>query len=208
MKIIFTLGLNLFLLFLPGGSLQAQRFTGGLSAGLIASQVDGDTYKGYDKAGITAGGWVNLSMTEHSAFQVGLNYIQKGSRHNPDYDKGDNHFLLIRLGYVEMPLLYQYIMKNRFYLETGPSIGVLLHSFTDANDGSTTGILADNAFRLLDISANFGIGYRYSEKLRIGLRNGNSLSTIRKERVTGDRWRLWGYGQFNNLLALELMYRL
>ena len=202
-----TCSLILFLLLLQGWTLHAQRFTGGLSAGLIASQVDGDTYKGYDKAGITAGGWVNLSMNDHSAFQAGLNYIQKGSRHNPDYDKGDNNFLLIRLGYVEMPLLYQYHMKNRFYLEIGPSIGVLLHSYTKTY-GTNWGILADNTFHILDISANFGLGYRYSDRLKIGLRNGNSLISIRKERVTGDRYRLWGYGQYNNLLALELMYRL
>lgn len=190
----------LVLLFNPS---VAQRFTGGFNAGLAATQVDGDTYSGYNKAGVIAGGWVNVLLSDHSAFQAGLTYIQKGSRHNPDPDKGDYTQLLIRLGYVEMPLLYQYRLKNGLYLEGGTSLGVLLHSFSELDQLETTHL---NPFRLLDLSLQLGIGYQFSEKWKINMRNGNSLGSIRKERVTGDQWRIWGYGQYNHVLALELMY--
>ncbi|MBK7030063.1 MAG: outer membrane beta-barrel protein [Bacteroidales bacterium] len=62
-------------------------------------------------------------MSDRLSFHTGINYIQKGSRHNPDYDKGDLDKLIIRLGYVEMPLLYQYKLKSGFFLEAGTSIG-------------------------------------------------------------------------------------
>ncbi len=186
----------------------AQNFTGGVIGGLIASQVDGDTYGGYKKAGVTVGGWVNLSVSEKSSFQLEINYIQKGSRHNPDSLNNNFSFLLMRLGYVEMPLLYQFRMKNKFYLEVGPSIGVLLHSKVEMNDGQGYQIPPDNPFRLIDVGIQVGVGYRISDKLRAGLRSGNSILPIRQNRVPGDRRRLWSYGQFNRLLALELTYTL
>lgn len=188
-------------------SSKAQLFTGGFSAGLSATQVDGDTHKGYNKAGIVAGGWVSLNYNDRSSIHVGMNYIMKGSKHNPDPEKGDYTYLLIRLGYVEMPILYQYRMKNGFFVEVGPSLGVLLHSYTEASDGSTIGP-ANNSFRLLDVSFQAGVGYRFSDKIRLALCNGNSLASIRKDRVTGDQRRIFGYGQYNNVMALELSYAL
>ena len=184
--------------------LSAQQFTGGLNLGLTASQVDGDTYKGYNKVGVSAGGWVNITFGRHSAFQTGLNYIQKGSRRNPDYEKEDYNSLLIRLGYVEMPLLYQYRLKSGIFLETGTSIGVLLHSFEEVNGLPSL----SNPFRVMDFSFQAGIGYQMNEKWKIGIRSGNSLVSIRKERVTGDRRRIWGYGQYNSVLDIELAFKL
>jgi len=195
--------LAVILLLASANPLTAQRFTGGFTAGLAASQVDGDTYSGYNKAGVIAGGWANVLLSDHSAFHAGLTYIQKGSRHNPDPEKGDYQQLLIRLGYVEMPLLYQYRLKNGLYLEGGGSLGVLLHSYSEIDLLETTHL---NPFRLLDLSLQLGIGYQFSEKWKVNLRNGNSLGSIRKQRVTGDQWRIWGYGQYNHVLALELMY--
>ncbi|MBK7175154.1 MAG: PorT family protein [Bacteroidales bacterium] len=195
---------TVLLFFIIIQSSVAQRFTGGITAGLTATQVDGDTYKGYNKAGLTVGGWVNISLSDHSAFHTGINYIQKGSRHNPDYDKGDLDKLIIRLGYVEMPLLYQYKLKSGFFLEAGTSIGVLLHSYAEFNLLEQP----NNPFRLMDVSFQAGIGYKLNDRWKAGIRSGNSMASIRKERVDGDRRRLFGYGQYNSVLAIELAYSL
>ena len=180
----------------------SQQFTGGIAAGLAGSQVDGDTYSGYNKAGLTAGGWVNISFSDRSAFQMGLNYIQKGSRHNPD-TLNISQSLLIKLSYVEMPFLYQYKMKNKFFIETGPSLGVML-SHSEVRNGMSV----DVPFRLLDLGWQFGVGYRINEALKVGIRSGNSVSSIRKGEETGYRRRFWDFGQYNNVLAIELSYTL
>jgi hypothetical protein len=202
MKLLIVYFFFTLLILLTSSSVAySQKFTGGIAAGLAASQVDGDSYSGYNKAGISAGGWVNLSFSERSAFQVGLNFIQKGSRHNPDTEKEDYNSLLIRVNYAEMPILYQYKMKNRFYLEAGTSLGVMISHKEEIN------LLTTNyPFRILDISFQTGVGYQVNEKIKFGLRSGNSMLSIRKDKRDGYRRRFFDYGQYNNVLALELSY--
>ena len=53
----------LFIISLIPGSILAQKFTGGLKLGLVGSQVAGDLYGGYNKAGINAGGWIGLPVS-------------------------------------------------------------------------------------------------------------------------------------------------
>ena len=186
-------------------NLIAQQFQGGLTAGIVGSQVDGDTYKGYNKAGITAGGWASLTLNDHSAVQLELNYIQKGSRHNPDTILSDIHTYLIRVAYVEMPLLYQYRMKNRFYIEAGPSLGVLL-SHLEKLDYN---VIEDIPFRLLDVGFQAGVGFRFNDAVSVGIRSGNSLLSIRNGQDIGYRRRFGSsFGQYNNVMAIELHYSL
>src|SRR5512140_2891327 len=96
----------LFLFVMVSSSLQAQRFNAGLMLGGVTSQVDGDTYDGYHKWGYLGGGYVFLKVSPHSSFQMELEYIQKGSRRNDTSLSGGDTYLL-RLHYIEIPLLYQ-----------------------------------------------------------------------------------------------------
>ncbi len=100
----------------------SQQFNGGMMAGIAATQVAGDTYSGFRKAGIFAGGYVNLEVGKHSAFQMELEFFQKGSRVNPDSSNNYNQYLF-RTNYVELPVLYQYRINKRFKLEAGPLYG-------------------------------------------------------------------------------------
>ena len=50
----------------------SQPFNAGLIAGATISQVDGDTYYGYNQLGWTAGAYVNLPVSEHFAAQAEL----------------------------------------------------------------------------------------------------------------------------------------
>jgi hypothetical protein len=192
----------IFFLLISGTSVYSQRFTGGLAIGLSASQVDGDTYSGYHKAGITSGGWVNVAFNDKFAFQAGLNYIQKGSVHNPKPDDLDQIILKIKLGYAEMPLLLQYKMKSGLFIEAGPSIGVLLHSKYEYD------LLESpvNNYRVLDFGFQVGAGYRFNEKMKVGIRSGNSQYSITKGEGPGFIRRFGSYGQYNNVLVLELSY--
>ena len=96
--------LFLFLIVFPC-LLSAQGFNAGLRVGVVGSQVDGDTYEGFNKAGITAGLFVNRKLSDLFSLQLEMNYIQKGSRKPLD---DNNTYYLMRVTYIEVPVLLQW----------------------------------------------------------------------------------------------------
>lgn len=185
-------------------TLTAQQFQGGVAAGLVGSQVAGDTYSGFNKAGIYAGLWARLATTARSSFQIEINYFQKGSRHNPDEKRQDMTFYLMRLGYIEMPLLYQLHLNNKIILEVGPAFSYLLHSHEELNYEQ----VLYGKFSLFNPSFMAGIGYPISEKLSACIRTSNSLLSIRSDISNGARYRLFDHGQYNDCLVMFISYKL
>jgi len=181
-----------------------QAFEGGVAAGLVGSQVAGDTYTGFNKPGAYAGFWVRLGLSERSFLQTELSYFQKGSRHNPDEKLQDYTFYLMRLGYIEMPLLYQYKLKSKVTLEVGPSFSFLVHSHEERDYEEIT----YGEFSLFNLSFMAGIGYPITEKMSVHFRMNSSVISIRTDPVNGARHRLFSYGQFNDCILLFLSYKL
>lgn len=192
--------LSLFLFF--SMVVFSQSFQGGVAAGLVGSQVNGDTYSGYNKPGAYAAGWIKISISERSALQTELSYFQKGSRHNPNVNKGDETFYLMRLGYIEMPFLYEYKLSEKLSLHGGPSFSLLLHSYEEF-----TYLPADyGKFRLINFSACLGLSYKLYEKLDVVLRNNRSLVSIRdidKDNSPGTFFK----GQYSDAMVIFLSYR-
>jgi hypothetical protein len=133
-----------------------------------------------------------------------LAYIQKGSRENQDLDHGIDTTYIMRLGYVELPLLYRYIYNERFELEAGLGINFLIHNNETVNGYEIT----DRPFSKQNICFLAGIAFSINERLKVNLRTDNSLFSIREDRVNGDVWRFWGYGQFSDALVLSAYYKL
>lgn len=192
----------------------AQNFHGGVAAGLVGSQVAGDTYSGYNKAGIFAGGYVGWEFTKHSGIQLELEYFQKGSRKNPDPDKNDYSSLIFRLNYVELPVLYQYRIKW-FIIEGGPSAGFLMGYYEEADQQIISDEEGYNKPARITLQINLGIRVFFSDHWGFDFRTNNSLLNIRTENrggikpgEGGDVWRLWGYGQFNDALVLSVFYQI
>lgn len=178
----------------------AQLFTGGMQLGLAGSQVAGDTYAGYNKAGVAGGGWINLKIDNNQSVQFEMMYLQKGSRHNPNYKIQDYTSYLMQLGYIELPLSYNLDLGNKIILSAGPSVGVLAHSRELLDEMPQFG----NNFNRIDVSVNAGIGYRMSEKMIVSLRTFNSILPIKQDAEAIDRWRIFSYGKFNDLLLIGL----
>ncbi|MFM9028678.1 MAG: hypothetical protein ACKOQ6_11910, partial [Bacteroidota bacterium] len=70
----------------PVSELQAQSFSSGIRFGMTATQVDGDTYEGFDKAGLLGGLFVERFMSDRFSLRMEMDYIQKGSRKPLDKD--------------------------------------------------------------------------------------------------------------------------
>ena len=78
----------------------------GVFGGITASQVDGDSYSGFNKLGFNAGGFINQHIDLNIYWQAELKYVSKGVYKGPgDYDP-----TLYRSSYhcLEIPLSAHY----------------------------------------------------------------------------------------------------
>ncbi len=196
--------LIILLLFLGINSI-AQQFHGGVMAGLVGSQVAGDTWSGYKKAGIFAGGYVNLDIGTVSALQLELTYFQKGSRENPTEKNGYQSYLL-RLNYIEMPILYQY-KTGRFTIEVGPSAGFLMGYYESVNQE----VISDQQYYVkparVTLQINLGFQFALTPKIGVDFRTNNSLLNIYSQKQSGDFRRFFDQGRYNDSLVLSMFYK-
>ena len=195
----------LLIVLCTGIFVSAQQFHGGVIGGIAGTQVAGDQLSGYNKAGIFLGGYVNLDVGEKSALQMELTYFQKGSRENPK-EKNNYYSYLLRVNYIEMPLLYQY-KAGKFIVETGPSAGFLLNYYEEDN----LEVISDHQGYIkparVTLQVNLGISYFITEHIGVGLRTNNSLLNIYSENQTGDVRRIFDYGRYNDSLILIMYYQ-
>ena len=192
-----------FLILLPFAGM-TQRFNGGITAGGLISQVDGDTWVGYHKVGYLAGGFVSLKISPHSSFQLGMEYIQKGMRQNADTLTNMGTTYLTRLHYLEIPLLYQFTFAKRIQAEIGPAADILLGSYDEVN-GQEVPVLTV-PYCSVNLCGIAGVSCFITDHLKAGLRFNYSLISTRDGHVTGERKILFGYGQYNNVLSLALSW--
>ena len=107
--------------------------TVGLVAGANFCQVDGDSYAGYHKVGINAGGIGYIQVYRHTAISLEMLYSQKGARsNNVRYSPIDSATLItkygINLNYVEIPVMINYFDKRKSHFGLGMSYSRLISS--------------------------------------------------------------------------------
>jgi hypothetical protein len=193
-QILFTVSIILLSVLTVSG----QKFNGGFLAGVGAAEISGDRLEGPNKAGIYAGGFVNRYFTERSSAQMELNFVQKGSRKNPD--SLDYSTYLLRLNYVELFLNYKWDFGHIFTLEVGPSLGVLIKSYEEA-DGF---ILTEPPFNATDLSGNFGLFVWLTQHWQFNVRYSNSILAVRPH-SQGQTYK-WNRGQYNEVLSFTFHY--
>ncbi len=184
----------------------SQIFNGGILIGGDISQVDGDTWDGYHKIGIMGGGFVSLQVSPHSSFQLEIEYIQKGARKNANPEKGDNKMYLLRLHYIEIPLLYHYTFARRFSAEIGPAADISIGSYEETENGEVTNMIP---LRPLTLSGILGVSGYITRHLKATFRFNYSLLSIRDAKPPypeGYRKILFEWGQYNNVLSLSFSW--
>ena len=177
-----------------------QNFQGGPILGFTATQVDGDTYSGYNKAGVIIGGFVNKKFSEKWSSQLEIKYIQKGSKKKPR--NNDPTYYKLKLDYFDIPVIMQYHYKNKIIFETGIAVSYLTKAQED-NDGYGL-VDADPPFNKFEISALAGANYNITERLIFNLRVSYSMHQIRNHTLRSTMWLR--YGQFNNVISFSVYY--
>ncbi|CAN5320306.1 hypothetical protein BH10BAC1_BH10BAC1_03180 [soil metagenome] len=195
-KIIF---ISIFFAFVFATQAQ-NKFKAGIKAGISTSQVEGDTYGGFDKFGFDGGATLNAKLSEKWAAQFEILFVQKGSKHQGDANKGDLSFYLMQLNYVEVPLLLQYKQK-KFTFEIGPGIGYLISAKEYDYYSQINNTIPFNS---TEVSASIGINYQLYKNLGVNWRFTNSMLPIRAYASGASFW--FNPGQRNNVLAFTLTY--
>ncbi len=180
----------------------AQYFNAGFKLGVVGSQVDGDTYGGYDKLGLDVGLFVNYQLSMRTALQLEMEYIQKGSSHTPNVEIGDYIEYKMQVNYLQLPVLFQYKLSQNFSAEMGPAFGLLLSNYEEYNQWE----IQSNPFRKFAFSWVTGINYAITDNWNANFRLDYSLIGIRQKPAPGDRWIFFQYGQFNNALVISIHY--
>ena len=194
----------------------AQRFKAGLFAGVSTSQVHGDTYSGFNKAGLYAGASLAKKFSEESKWESSfeISYIQKGSRKLANPSKGDYKSYYLNLDYAEVPVLLRYhfsiadttrSFSSNFFIEGGLSFGALVNQKESDENGV---ILGGIPFEKYDISTVFGLSYSLRKNVFFNIRTINSFIPVRKFNIPiyYPRWflNLFNRGYYNNVLAFSL----
>lgn len=191
----------LFVLILLSNQAKSQEFGGGLMGGLLGSQVAGDPSSGYNKLGFYGGVFVNRQYTLKSGLQLEMYFIQKGASENPTDENGNFQYLL-RINYIEIPILYNFTINKSLIMSVGLAYSLLVgEPYEEANFSAN---VPDTPFN--DHCATFilGIEYRITNSLSASFRTNNSITPIRPHASGATRFA--NKGQYSDVLTIGLAY--
>ncbi len=178
-------------------------FSAGLETGLSSTQVSGDGLSGFDKFGLSAGPFVRATWSETSSARFSILYLNKGSRKNANPKINDFRTYVLRLNYIEVPILYNYTYQEKFRGEAGIAIGTLISSNQLDNDLEFGFV---RPFNSTEYSLIVGLNYLFSEDLFLNLRYSNSIIPVRGAPSSGNTFSFYESGQFNSVLQFMIGY--
>ena len=161
------------LFFFVSLSAQAQKFSGGVFCGISGSQISGDNYNGFNKAGINGGLSVNYMISEKHAITMDICFIQKGSKINASPDKGIFNSYKLSLNYFEIPIYVRFNANQKLFFDLGLSYGRLIKSSEKDQYGEISGT---RQFNNSDYSLIAGLGLLLKKNISAIFRFSNSFS--------------------------------
>jgi hypothetical protein len=167
----------------------AQRTSFGLKAGLNYSTLTNQDYK----VGYHLGALAHIHMSPTWAMQPELVYSNQGGEYT--LSNGQKHKL--NLNYVNIPVLFQYMVGTGLRLETGPQVGFLAGVEDKVNDVQT-GYFTSSDFKNVDFSWPIGFSYIGTRGLGVDARYNIGLSNINNAGVSNIK---------NNVLQVGLFYQ-
>jgi hypothetical protein len=192
------------ILFLFAANLAfAQRFDGGALLGLNATQVEGDTYKGYHKPGLEAGFYVQTDIAPAIFVAGEIKYSQKGAR-KKSTPKDPTKYIM-RLNYIDLPVYIAFRTSEKSSVIGGVSSGFLI-SGKEFDEYGELPPEDQNEFNTFDLEPLIGFQFDFTDNLKLDLRFSMSVLPIRGKPVNTNYY--WQNNQFNNVISLGLYYQI
>ena len=185
------------------GQAKAQRFDGGILAGFNGTQVEGDTYKGYNKPGAVAGFYVQTDLAPAIFAAMEIKFNQKGARKKVTTKDPEKY--IMRLNYIDLPVYAAFRTSDRGSIIAGIQPGYLLSGKEYDNYGEFQPE-DQNAFNTFDLQALIGFQFDFIDQVKADLRVALSVLPVRDK--PGETNYYWQNSQFNNVISLALYYQI
>jgi len=158
-------------------SINAQEF--GAKAGVNFATLNGDgDFDG--RTSFFVGGVVEFEISESFSLQPELLYSSQGAKLSESFEGFDIE-TIIKLDYLNIPIMAKYYVTEGFSIEAGPQVGFLLSSKAEVKvDGDSESEDIDD-LSTVDFGLNFGLGYKLDSGLNFGARYNLGLSNVPDE---------------------------
>lgn len=130
-------------------------------------------FNGDDRFSGHGGFFLHQQLNNRWCFQPELLMAGTGERYNTSEGKRT-----LGLGYLQLPLMFQYFPQKNFYFELGPQLGVLTAANVKAENGVKTSV--QKTFTDADFAVKAGLGVKASRQLGIYARYNLGLTDITK----------------------------
>lgn len=190
----------------PDKNGQDKFFYAGVAVGINASQIDGDNFSGFRKAGLNAGIISYIKFKPKLYGNIELLYSSKGARDVKEYNSPQVGTVPViysaKLNYVEIPILLHYQVQDRIHAGAGLSYSRLFSAKEAIDEVIPNSInRREPNFRQEDINMLVSISYQLSGNLFARARYQYSLTTIRDAAQIPIEFGT--PAQYNNLFALQ-----
>lgn len=187
--------------FLSVAAMAQSTVSVGVRAGVTNASVEGDAaesmqnlinYTGgavstQNKNGFYAGGFVSIPVSEQFSIEPGITYAQKGYTLRGQFGIDETELVSAKseltLGYIELPVLAKANFSG-FQLFAGPQVSYLANADLDTRAGALGfNFIKDkrdvkSQFNDLDVSLTGGVGYQFTNGLRLEASYDHGLSRI------------------------------
>lgn len=179
---------------------------GGMNVSSLSKGADLSDSK--SKIGFNAGVFANIPIASSFSVQPEVIYNDLGSKVTREYtniagtyrDESSRN-----LGYIAVPVMFQYNATPEFFLEAGPEFGFLVSandkfkSSTNNNTSTRTTSLNKDNFSTFNFGIGIGAGYYFTQNLGLTARYTAGVTDIYKNN-SGDAVR-------NNVFQVGLAYK-
>lgn len=184
-----------------------KKFFGSLKVGMVASQVDGDDFAGFNKVGLTVGPSVFLQFNEKWVLNVDMMYTQKGSRVGASAGSDLGTYIeryKLNINSLDVPFVLNYVHNSTYLFGAGLSYSAFISSKESLEQLYSTQTYSSDIYKFNrhSVEAVFQVAAMANKNLMLGLRYQYGLSPIRDYRYIP-----FGRGnQFNNYFSFSASY--
>jgi len=167
------------------GLSNAQETSFGVKAGTNLANIVGDEADGDMRFSFHIGGVAEIPLAQDFVFGPELLYSSQGSK-DEFSEEGLDIEAVLKLDYIQIPLMFKYYVADGFSLDLGPQVGFLISAKSEVEvsggDDSLSGSEDIKEFvSSFDYGLNIGLGYKlesglfFQGRYNIGLANINDF---------------------------------
>ena len=169
----------------------------GIKAGVNVANLKSENSSSMDpRLALHFGVLAHLHFSSHWAVQPEIVVSGQGAKQTIG---GDDY--KVKLGYVNVPVLFQYMTGTGFRFATGPQLGLMLSAKTKVNDGDATDVKSQ--FNTFDVAWALGASYVTDGGFGVDARYNIGLMDVADGAGTLKN-RVWQFGLFYQFNVTEM----